>query len=114
MHEVGIMQSALELAFEQAKAAQATKIHRIGMRIGIFSGVVAEALRFGFEAFTPGTPAEGAEIQIEIVPARSTCRQCGKKYEVTDVASLQCPGCGGEPDGFEGGREIEVTEIEVS
>lgn len=114
MHEVAIMQSALELALEQAAAGQATKIHRIRMRIGVFSGVVPDALRFAFDVLTVGTPAEGAEFQVDVVPARSTCRQCGAGFEVKDLSSFQCPLCEGEPGGFEGGRELEVSEIEVS
>ena len=114
MHEVGIMQSALEVAFEQATLESATRIHRIGMRIGVFSGVVEDALRFAFEAFTPGTMAEGADFKVELVPAKSTCQLCNLEYAVGDLASLKCPECGGDPAGFEGGREIEVSEIEVS
>lgn len=114
MHEVAIMQSALELALEQAAAQHATKIHRIGMRIGTFSGVVSDALQFAFDILTEGTMAEGAEFQVETVAARSACLQCGLEFQVMDLSSLQCPSCGGEPARFEGGREIEVSSIEIS
>lgn len=114
MHEVGIMQSALETAFEQAEAEHATKIHRIGMRIGALSGVVPDALQFAFEALSQGTIAEGAEFRIETIPVRSTCRRCQKEFEFESLASLTCPDCGGEGEGFLGGREIEVSEIEIS
>lgn len=114
MHEVGIMQSALEVVFEQAAAEKAARIHRIGMRIGVFSGVVEDALRFAFDAFAPGTMADGAEFRVEIIPATTNCLLCGSAYAVRDLASLKCPECGGDPAGFEGGREIEVSEIEVS
>jgi hydrogenase nickel incorporation protein HypA/HybF len=114
MHEVGIMQSALEVALEQATAEHATKIHRIAMRIGAFSGVVPDALQFAFEALSQGTMAEGADFQIKTIPGRSTCRQCKKELEIRDLASLTCATCGGEGDGIVGGREIEVSDIEIS
>ena len=54
------MQSALDLALEQAQAAGAQRLLRVRLRIGALSGVVPEALTFAFEALTPGTLAEGA------------------------------------------------------
>lgn len=114
MHEVGIMESVIERVLEQAEIERAKKVHKVGMRIGTMSGVVPEALRFAFEVVTQGTLAEGAEFRVETVPAHSTCRQCGARFAVRDLASLKCPECDGEPDGFQGGREIELTEIEIS
>ena len=50
MHEFSIMQAALETAGEKTRAAGATHIHRLMLRVGALSGVVPEALRFAFDA----------------------------------------------------------------
>jgi len=42
MHELSIMQSASDRAEDKARAAGATKIHRIRLRVGALSGVVAD------------------------------------------------------------------------
>ena len=46
MHEFSIMQSTLETAAQKTRAAEATQIHRLKVRVGKLSGVVPEALRF--------------------------------------------------------------------
>ena len=73
MHELSIMQSALSLALDQARQAGGSRVHTIRLRIGALSGVVPDALEFAFEALAPGTPAEGAKLAIEHVPARFWC-----------------------------------------
>jgi hydrogenase nickel incorporation protein HypA/HybF len=114
MHEIGIMQSVLETVLGQAEQQHATRVHRVTLRVGVFTGVVPDALQFAFEVLTKGTPAEGAELCIVTAPARSTCRECGAEYEVKDLASLECPGCHGFSDNFRGGRELEISDIEIS
>ena len=49
MHEVGIIQSTLELAEQSARTSGATQIHRLRLRVGCMTGVVREALEFAFE-----------------------------------------------------------------
>ena len=59
MHEVGVMQSALEIALEQAGRQGASRIDCIALRVGMLSGVVPEALEFAFDVVARGTIAEG-------------------------------------------------------
>ena len=75
MHELSIMQSALSLALDQARQAGAARVHTIRLRIGALSGVVPDALEFAFEALTPGTLAEGAQLAIE--PCARAVLVCG-------------------------------------
>lgn len=44
VHELAIMDSALNLALDQARKAGATRVHVIRLRIGVLSGVVPDAL----------------------------------------------------------------------
>jgi hydrogenase nickel insertion protein HypA len=75
MHEFSIMSSALELAEKNTRAAGATQIHRLKVRVGALSGVVPEALRFAFDGLKDQTLAAGAEFEIELVPAVGWCRR---------------------------------------
>src|SRR5262245_12183363 len=76
MHELAIMDSALTVVSDRGQLAGASRVHMIRLRIGVLSGVVPEALEFAFEALVPGTPAEGAQLAIESVPARFWCATC--------------------------------------
>jgi hydrogenase nickel incorporation protein HypA/HybF len=112
MHECSIMQSALSQALQQASKAGATRVHEIRLRVGVLSGVVADALQFAFEALTPGTSAEGAVLTIEEVPARFWCGACLREFVSANLYS-ECPDCG-EPSGeLRAGRELELRSIEV-
>ena len=73
MHEVSLMQSALEIAEEQACSQGATRIHAITLRIGRLAGVVPDALGLAFEVVTAGTRAEGASLEVETVEVVCRC-----------------------------------------
>jgi len=113
VHEVGLMQSALELAEEQARSRGATRIHRITLRVGRLAGVEPEALAFAFDVVTAGTMAEGAALQIESVPVVCSCGRCGKEFAPQDFV-FACPGCGALSRDVRAGQELELTSLEVS
>ena len=73
MHEVGLIQNAVTLALATARARGARQVHGLRLRVGAMSGVVPEALQFAFEVVCRGTPAEGATLEVERVPAICWC-----------------------------------------
>lgn len=113
MHEVGLMQTALEMALEQAHRAGARRIHRVSLRVGAMSGVVPEALRFAFAATSRGTAADGAELLVEHVPVVCVCKRCSAEFDPMDVVYL-CPNCGEISSHVKQGRELELASLEVS
>lgn len=106
------MDSALNLALDQAHKAGATRVHLIRLRIGALSGVVPEALQFAFEALTPGTMAERAELAIENVPARFWCHACAREFEAEDFFG-ECPDCHRPTGDLRAGREMELASLEI-
>jgi hydrogenase nickel incorporation protein HypA/HybF len=112
MHELAIMDSALNLALDQAEKAGAMRVHVIRLRIGALSGVVPEALQFAFEALAPGTMAEGASLDIEPVPARFWCATCTREFQSDDFYA-ECPGCHRPSGDLRGGREMELASMEI-
>ncbi|MCS7060887.1 MAG: hydrogenase maturation nickel metallochaperone HypA [Thermoflexales bacterium] len=113
MHEVSVMQSALEIALEHMRRQNAARIHRIHMRVGALSSVVPEALEFAFDVVTHGTPAEGATLEIERVPAVCRCPACQIEFE-PDGYFYECPQCGSLNVEIRRGRELELAFLEVS
>lgn len=106
------MQSALGLALTQARQAGASRVHVIRLRIGALSGVVPDALEFAFEALAPGTPAAGARLVIEHVPARFWCGTCAREFESDDLLA-ECPGCHSASGELRAGREMELASLEI-
>jgi hydrogenase nickel incorporation protein HypA/HybF len=113
MHEFSIMQSALELAAEKTRAAGATHIHRLRVRVGAMSGVVPEALRFAFDGLKAGSPAASAEFEIEVVPAVAWCAACAAEFEARD-RHYECPHCHQPSATLRRGQELELASLEIS
>jgi hydrogenase nickel incorporation protein HypA/HybF len=113
MHELGLMQSALDMAFVQTRRAGASRIHRLRLRVGAQSGVVVEALELAFRVATPGTLANDAELVVERVPVVCRCARCRLDFEPDDVVYC-CPICGSVSDDVSQGTELELTSLEVS
>jgi hydrogenase nickel incorporation protein HypA/HybF len=114
MHEVGIIESALEVIRREARAHQASRVTRVVMRIGAISGVDIDALRFGFEACTPGSIAAGAELEIEAVPARAHCKNCASDFTIESGFIFQCPRCAAFSGDVRSGRELDLARLEFA
>lgn len=113
MHELSIMDNILEIAVRHARSSEASRIHRITLRIGEASGVSLEALEFAFDVLSKETLAEGAELKVERVPARCVCTECDTTYEPCDILA-GCPACGSYRSRLVQGREMELVSMEVS
>lgn len=113
MHEVGIMLEAVRLAEESARASGGDRIRSLHLRVGTLSGAVPDALRFAFDAVTAGTLAEGATLNIEVVPARWWCATCATEFASDDPLAA-CPRCQNWSGDLRGGRELELSTLELS
>lgn len=113
MHEVGIVQSVLDIAAQQAQDANATRIHTIRLRIGRLTGIVPEALDHAFTVLRVGTPAAEAKLAIEYVPAVCWCEVCAQEFEADSIYS-ECPVCGTPSLVVRHGQEMEMVSLEVS
>jgi hydrogenase nickel incorporation protein HypA/HybF len=113
MHEAGIMQSALDIAEQKARAAGATSIHEIRLRVGVMTGVVPEALEHAFAVLKDGTMAEDACLVVDYVPAIAWCSACRKEFESSELVCL-CPACKAPSVQLRKGRELEIVSLEVN
>lgn len=113
MHEIGLMESVLEMACDRAQQNGGSRIHRIGLQVGAVSGVVPEALQFAFAACTAGTPAEEATLEIEWLPAICHCAVCNADFEPTDWVYV-CPSCDRPSTDIRQGHELLLLSVEIS
>jgi hydrogenase nickel incorporation protein HypA/HybF len=113
MHEVSLMTEALRLATDAAQAAGATRVVRLRLRIGTLSGVVPEAMRFAFDVVSRDTPAHGAVLEIETVPAAGWCAVCQAEFAGADFFN-ECPRCHNPSGELRRGREMEIADVEIS
>lgn len=112
MHEVGIIESALDVIRREAQRHDAAQVVRVVLRVGALSGAEPEALRFAFEACTPGSVAAGAELEIELVPARAHCAACADDFTIESGFIFACPRCGALSGDVRSGRELDLARLE--
>jgi len=112
MHEVAIMTEAVRMAVESARAAGATRITTLTLRVGALSGAAPEAMRFAWDVVTEATMAAGAQLVIEPVPAVAWCTNCQREFPMPRFYG-ECPQCRGLADKLRRGRELEIGAVEV-
>ena len=112
MHEMSIAQSVLDIAFGEMEKRAASRVQKIKLSIGEFSGVVKDALEFAFEVLTPQTPASGAVIEIDLVPLAAECPRCGPIACRLNDLNLLCPTCDATVL-IRSGREMRVEYLDL-
>ncbi len=112
MHELGIMTGVMESVEQAAKEANADKVLKISLSVGVMTEAIEDALRFAFEALAEGTMCEEAQLEINMVQPVSVCLECGKEYE-HDRFHMVCPECGSAFTQLIQGKELRIESIEV-
>ena len=107
------MEAVRTQALAAARAEGATRIAAINLRIGSLAGVEPEALRFAHTVVMAGTIAAGAELRIEVVPARFDCEPCQQAFDAEQGDCL-CPRCGSFSRELLQGRELELASLDLS
>jgi hydrogenase nickel incorporation protein HypA/HybF len=108
MHELAITESLVATVAERVGKA---RVARLRLQIGSLAGVVPHALRFCFEICARGTVLEGAALDIDEIPARASCRQCGAEIAMTSF--LDFCGCGSADLDLLAGQELRIKHVEV-
>jgi hydrogenase assembly chaperone HypC/HupF len=114
MQEYSLAQSILDVAAEQCGGQGCTVVEAIRVRLGAATGVRPEALGSAFDELKGNTPAKDAVLNIELVPAGGTCRACGGEVGLVGAGEpAVCPRCGSTDMEDNGGREMEITGMEL-
>jgi len=109
MHELSIAEAVVAIAERHARGRRVTKVE---LRVGYLRQVVPSALSFAFELTAVGTPVEGAELELEAVPAAGLCRTCGEGTPLPELPLL-CRRCGSFDVEVTQGEELLVDSLEL-
>jgi hydrogenase nickel incorporation protein HypA/HybF len=112
MHELGIANSIFEVVQAESGRRPEARVARVGVRVGEFSSVDPEALKFSFEALVKDTRFSPLLLEIELCPLRQRCPACGNDFTVADFATA-CPLCGEKHTECVGGMELELSYLEL-
>jgi hydrogenase nickel incorporation protein HypA/HybF len=109
MHELSITRSVVAIVSERAAGQRVT---RVRLEIGKLSAVLPDAIRFCFAICAQDTPAAGAALEIDEMPGRAQCNECGAQVELMALVG-QCPVCATSNIRLTGGQELTIKEMEV-
>lgn len=110
MHEYSLIQSLVERVEVEARAREATAIHRVNVQIGELAGVDIELFKTAYITFRERTVCEHADLQVEVVPVVWACDTCGAR--IAPGQPLQCPTCE-RPATLIRGDDIVLARIEM-
>lgn len=109
MHELSITRSVVAIVSERAVGQRVT---RVRLEIGRLSAIMPEAIRFCFDICTQNTPAAGAALEIDEIPGRGCCNDCGTEVVLRELVG-RCPNCGNAALRLIAGQELNIKEMEV-
>lgn len=111
MHEVSIVNDMFRIVLDVAEKENLSRIDKVRFQLGRMLQVVPELFRFAFDSAKAGTLADQAELEIEFLPVKMRCKECGHAFEVNqDVYS--CPQCNGVDLDLLQGKELFIKSIE--
>jgi hydrogenase nickel incorporation protein HypA/HybF len=113
VHELYIAQSILNsVSASLPKDVKPEAVTEVRVQVGQLDAVVAETLRFSFNAIKSTCGMTRAELSIEEIPVKCLCRDCAHTFSL-DLPIFVCPQCrSGRVDVLQG-RGITLTAILV-
>lgn len=110
MHELSIAMSIVEIAEENIKQANLSKVTEIELDVGELSGVVYEALEFAMVEAVKDTVLQNAVRKINRIPGKAKCNDCGCEFEAEDIYT-PCPKCASFDSEVINGKELKVKSL---
>ena len=112
MHELSVCQSIVSQVQNIVAQHDAKGVSLIKLQVGPLSGVETHLLQQAFPIASSGSVAEEAELEIEELPIRVSCKRC---HAETDASSnrLVCGQCGDWQTTVISGDEMLLTSVEL-
>ncbi len=111
MHEMSIVSSVLDAAREEQRRHPASRVTKIGLRIGEWSGVDRDSIRFCFDALV-SSEIHPPELEIEYLPRQNRCPGCRETFRLKEF-EIACPACGVSPTEPVSGDEMDIAYLEL-
>lgn len=112
MHELSIAQSLLDIVLEEAAKHGVSRVTKVVVKVGKFTGVVPSALTFSFDMIKEDTMAAEAVLDIEEVPLMGVCHACGADLDMAEPV-FACTACGSDDIKVTQGQELYIDHLEA-
>ncbi|MEJ2535753.1 MAG: hydrogenase maturation nickel metallochaperone HypA [Calditrichia bacterium] len=113
MHELSIAQNIIEIVNDNLNDHQKNIVKSVRVKVGKLTNILPDSLVFSFEALVKDTDLDGAVLEIEHLPIKIKCAECGA-VSTSDDFLFSCEKCGGNQIKILSGNEFLVSEIELN
>jgi hydrogenase nickel incorporation protein HypA/HybF len=113
MHEASVAAGILDIVQQNVLAGDARRVRAVRVRVGEMAGVVPDSLGFCFGAIVAGTDYSSAFLEIDRVPARGVCGDCGHAAAIASLPPFTCPSCGSPFITVTSGDDLKVVDVEL-
>lgn len=113
MHELSITQNILDICLKEAEKRKAGAIKKISLKIGEFTNIAPECIKFYFEQISKESPAKDASLEIETIPLKIKCNICNEKSTPEEHYFFICPKCQGQNLEIISGKELLIESIDI-
>jgi hydrogenase nickel incorporation protein HypA/HybF len=80
LHELGIAQSIVDAAVDEADKAKAKRVISVDVEVGELMQLDVKALEGALKLLMTGPKLEDAEVEVRVINASFSCRRCGKEW----------------------------------
>lgn len=112
MHELSLCRAILDIITHQNTTHGIKHVKKITLELGQLAAVDESALRFGFEAASKNTIAEGALLDIIKINGQGLCHHCQKTVLIKRYYDA-CPDCGKFELTITHGEELRIKCMEI-
>lgn len=113
LHELALTHSIIKTVLGEMQRRSLPRVEIIGLKVGILSGAVPEALEFCFEAISTDTPLAGTRLEIEPVSIRVRCLACDIESGIEKYFFV-CPQCDSRDIEIISGEELDIAYLQVA
>ncbi len=114
MHEAAVANAILEHVERRLADADEAVVASVHVRIGEFSNVDPESLRFAFDSLKSSCAiCREATLVVESAPAFAVCSEGGHRYRILPEHAYRCTECGGGISKLVAGDELDITGLEL-
>lgn len=111
MHELSICRSIADIVSRHAGGRTVTTIH---LRVGQLRQIVPDTLSYCWSLVRSGTGLEESALDVEAIPGRLSCRECGRVSEIGRHPIFVCQECQSADVAVVAGEEFLITSIDLA
>jgi len=111
MHELSIAEDLSIIVLDTALHNNLKKITRVNIILGQMTQISPDSFEFAFRETVRNSIAGGAELNIEILPMKMKCMNCGSDFQPKENR-FTCSLCNSNDIQMIQGKELFVKSIE--